>query len=305
MSGFGSGQRVVDMVKDPTKDQPGAADKRLLIFEPELSKWLRLAAGKESIHSAIIRDAWDGRRLETRSRSSGDVVASGHHIGFLGHSTQPELEATLSNVEIYNGFSNRFLWVMVHRTQLLPDGGNVPESLINRFVPRLQSAVEAARRLGEVKRTEAAERRWAELYFRLAQDEPGGLLGAAISRDNTQCLHLSLVYCLLDRKDTVDVCHIDAAAAFWDYARASAQQIFGRKLGDANTERLLAALVKAGPAGLDGAEQFEVFHNNISGAELERTRRVLEDAGLAVTNRPSTGGRPRIVMVATRLTKNE
>ena len=60
-----------------------------------------------------------------------------------------------------------------------------------------------------------------------------------------------LTYRLLDGKDTVDACHIDAAAAFWDYSRASAQLIFGDRLGGVDADRLYAALVKARPAGLD------------------------------------------------------
>jgi Protein of unknown function (DUF3987) len=302
MSGFGSGERVVDMVKDPAKDHAGEPDKRLLVFEPEFSRFLRVAGRKESIHSAIIRDAWDGRRLETHSRSSGDVVATGHHINFLGHSTLPELNATLSHVDVYNGFANRFLWVVARRTQLLPDGGNVPERVINRFVPKIAHAVGLARRHGEVKRTEAGEQRWQELYYDLAADEPDGLLGAATSRDAPQCLRLSLLYCLLDESDAVDDRHIDAAAAFWAYARASAQLVFGDTLGDPNADRLLAALVNAGPAGLDGAQQHAIFDNHISAAELERARRLLEDKRKAVTHSEKTGGRERLITVAARFT---
>ena len=204
-------------------------------------------------------------------------------------------------MDVYNGFANRFLWVVARRTQVLPDGGNVPEQVINRFVPKLARAVGAARLHGEVKRTAAGEQRWEELYYSLAGDEPGGLLGAATSRDVPQCLRLSLLYCLLDGGDAVDAPHVDAAAAL-QYARASAQLVFGDRLGDPNADRLLAALVNAGPAGLDGAQQHAIFDNHISAAELERVRRLLEDKRKAATHSEKTGGRERLITVAARFT---
>ncbi len=114
-----------------------------------------------------------------------------------------------------------------------------------------------------------------------------------------------LTYRLLDGKDTVDACHIDAAAAFWDYSRASAQLIFGDRLGDADADRLYAALVKARPAGLDRTAQYAVFDNNIGKAKLERLRQPLEDDGRAVEMCERTGGRQRLVLVATQLTNYE
>ena len=305
MGGFGSGEHVVDMVRDAGKDnagkeKPGAPDKRLLIFEAEFARFLRLAGRKDAIHSEIVREAWDGHhRLQTRARTSGDVVATGYHICFLGHITRPELAATLSDTEVWNGFSNRFLWVLARRRHLLPDGGNVPESVIRRSARKLQERVEGARRHGQMKRTEAGEQRWADLYYRLAEDEPGGLLGAAISRDAPQCLRLSLLYALLEGARGVEARHVDAAEALWDYCRASAALIFGDSLGDRNADRLLAALRKAGPVGLDGREQHDVFERNVSAAELERVRQLLVAKGLAVVYSEQTAGRQRQVMVAT------
>jgi hypothetical protein len=47
---------------------------------------------------------------------------------------------------------------------------------------------------------------------------------------------------------------ITTPGPFWNDSWASAQLIFGDKLGDADEDRLDAALVNAGPAGLDRIE---------------------------------------------------
>jgi hypothetical protein len=146
----------------------------------------------------------------------------------------------------------------------------------NRSALALAKAVDESRKRGEMKRTPAGEERWEDLYYRLAADEPGGLLGAAVARDAAQCLRLSLLYALLTRAPAVDKRHIEAAEALWSYCRASAQAIFGDTLGDANADRLLEALRVAGPAGLDGRTQHEVFGRNVNAAELDRLRQLLE-----------------------------
>ena len=44
----------------------------------------------------------------------------------VGHVTQAELAHHLSHTESANGFANRCLWTIVHRSKSLPDGGSLP-----------------------------------------------------------------------------------------------------------------------------------------------------------------------------------
>jgi hypothetical protein len=43
LNGFGSGEAMIDAVRDPSGDDPGATDKRALIYEPEFSRIMRVA----------------------------------------------------------------------------------------------------------------------------------------------------------------------------------------------------------------------------------------------------------------------
>jgi hypothetical protein len=41
-----------------------------------------------------------------------------------------------------------------------------------------------------------------------------------------------MIYALLDKANQIDVAHLRAAAAVWNYCDASAARIFGASLGD-------------------------------------------------------------------------
>jgi hypothetical protein len=67
-----------------------------------------------------------------------------------------------------------------------------------------------------MRRTQAAEERWEAIYTTLAVEQPE-LLGAITARAEAQVLRLSCLYALLDKTDTVDVPHLEAAYALWRY----------------------------------------------------------------------------------------
>ncbi|HSS12241.1 MAG TPA: hypothetical protein VLL25_20300, partial [Acidimicrobiales bacterium] len=263
----------------------------------EFSRVLRVCARDGSVLSQIIRDAWDGRPLQIRSRSKTSI-ATEHHVAVLGHITVEELRLRLTDTDIYSGFANRFLWCCARRAHELPAGGNVPVQVIADHGRALVDAVNHAGQAGCLARSNAAAGVWAELYKEMATDDPGGLLGAAISRDAPQVLRLSLLYALLDAEDSIGVPHLLAAWAIWRYCRASAELIFGDLQGDTVADRLLAALRQAAPAGLTSREQFEALGGHVSAVRLAMARQLLEERGLIVTRTETTGGRPRTVSYA-------
>jgi hypothetical protein len=107
LSGFGSGESVVDAVRDPDSDEDeGVTDKRLLVHEPEFSRLLRVASRDGSTLSPIVRDAWDGLRLQARSRTRTSV-ASNAFVAVLGHVVHEELHRYLLDSEVAGGFANR------------------------------------------------------------------------------------------------------------------------------------------------------------------------------------------------------
>jgi hypothetical protein len=87
--------------------------------------------------SAVLRQAWDTGDLRTlvSGRQKAPVHASNAHISLVAHITLEELQRLLTETEAANGFANRFLWVCIRRSQLLPRGGVYPERLFEKFRP--------------------------------------------------------------------------------------------------------------------------------------------------------------------------
>jgi len=307
LGGFGSGEALVDELRDPADDgkDTGAADKRLCVDEPEFARLLKVVGRDGSILGQIVRHAWDGRRLEARSRAR-TVVASDFHVSALCQVTAEELRARLTDTETYGGTANRFLFAAVRRGELHPTGGNVPQHILDEYGCLLREHIDTSTRLRAARgdahrpftRSPAAEAAWARLYGRLADDEPDGLLGSIIARDAAQCLRLSLLYAVLDGAADIDVQHVRAAEALWDYSRASAAYVFGDSLGDQVADRLLAALRAAGESGLDRTAQSAAFGRHVPAARLDVAGERLVALGLAVRRTEDTAGRRRLLLCA-------
>jgi hypothetical protein len=294
LGGFGSGEAVVDEVT--------GEDQRLLVHESEFARVLNVGRRDGATLSPIIRAAWDGGRLQVRSRS-GTSVADAAHVCLVGHITVDELRAKLTETEVASGFVNRHLIVCARRSKRLPSGGNLDDQTIADLGAKVHSALSEARKATILRRTPEAEARWAELYDLMAEDEPGGLLGAVIARDAAQVLRLSAAYALTDGSHRIELAHLEAAWALWRYCRASAAYVFGETLGDEVADKLLAAIRAAGSAGLDGSGQRDLFGRHANGKRLENARQLLEDRGFIVNTREPTGGRDRVVSVATEATE--
>jgi len=142
-----------------------------------------------------------------------------------------------------------------------------------------------------MSRAPAAYALWADIYLAL-DDDVHGLYGAAIARAEAHMLRLQVVYALIDGIDTIDVPHVQAAAAVWDYADNTARVLFGgTRTGDVNADQLLDAL-EAARSGLTRTQQSEVFVRNLTADDLARTRRVLIDKNLATEKVITTRGDP-------------
>jgi hypothetical protein len=134
-------------------------------------------------------------------------------------------------------------------------------SEICRLDDRVREAVEFARTAGRVGMTLAARDRWAAIYEELSAGQDG-LLGAITARAEAQTVRLALVYALLDQKTDIDVAHLTAALAVWEYAESSAVRVFGDSLGDPVADDLIAALRKAGTTGLTRTAIRDLFGRN-------------------------------------------
>jgi hypothetical protein len=132
VTGLSSGEGLIYRVRDPVvidtdegvevKD-PGADDKRLLVEEPEFASILVVARREGNTLSMVLRNAWDNRPLETLTKNS-PLRATDTHVSVVGHVTESELLRHLSEEKLGAGIGNRFAFVSVRRSKILPHGGS-------------------------------------------------------------------------------------------------------------------------------------------------------------------------------------
>jgi hypothetical protein len=254
LSGLSTGEGLIAKVRDQLDDDGNAVqvEKRAFIVEPELARLLTVSGRKDATISAIVRDAWDGNTLRVLTRKD-PLVAKDAHVTFIGHITGLELNVVLSSLFMANGWANRVLWVAVKRSKKLATGGRLPFEQIVDLGQRVRDALAKARAIGEVRRAPDAEPVWKAMYDRFSDDN--GLAGAIVARGDAQTLRLALIYALTDGSAEIQVQHLWAAAAAWQYAEESARHIFGERLADPEAQKLLDAARDAYPEGLDGAAQ--------------------------------------------------
>jgi hypothetical protein len=265
-------------------------DKRLLVVEGEFARVLRALERDGNTLSPVLRDAWDGKRLQSIVKGS-PAIASDPHITIIGHITKTEVLRRLDSTEIANGLANRVLWVGVRRSKLLPHGGNLQSSDITPYRKRLAEAYQWAHGCKEMLRTAAGKDYWAEVYKQLSVAHPG-LAGTLLARAEAQVLRLSCIYALLDSTREVDVVHIKAAMAIWRYCEQSVNHIFGDALGDPVADTVLQS-VRSIPAGLTRTEISALFSNNFKSSRIDTALHELEAMGLVTLTVDKSGvGRP-------------
>jgi hypothetical protein len=291
ISGLSTGEGLVSRLSDRGDSQ---GEKRGLIQEAEFSKVLSVI--DNSTLSQVLRDAYDGAPLRVLTRKD-PLEADDAYLALIGHSTVEELVARLTTVEIANGFANRILFVWVHRSRFLPDGGSLKFETVVELGKRVSDALTRARKIGVVRRSPSFSEAWHELYSKFP-DEPG-LAGAIVARGEAHTLRLSLIFALLDGSDELTVDHLCAAYAVWQYAEDSARFIFGNRLGDDIAQRILDEARAIWPEGLDRTQQSALFARNANTARLQVARERLVAQGLVAEQRDTSAkGPPRLILFA-------
>lgn len=262
------------------------AEKRLCVVEPEFSKVLMQTRRDGNILSQILRETFDSGNLAVLTRDP--LHANNAHICITGHITPEELKRRLSEMEMANGFGNRFLWLYVKSDKMMPNAPPLPQSVLKEFADRLKPILAFARKQGRLKMDATASKLWEKVYASLRADQPG-LSGALIARGESIVLRLALLYALLDKSRPVRREHLNAALAVWDYNEASVQLLFGEKSGNSLADSLYR-LLRTGPM-----MKKDIYkHTSSKAGEIDNALAELKQAGLVrrLTRKPPGRGRP-------------
>lgn len=252
ISGLSTGEGLIHEVRDASTKQArdgsfetiqGVDDKRLWIIESELARTLNVMRREGNILSSILRDAWDDGELRVSTRAN-PLTATDAHIGMTTHITLDELSKTMSDQETYNGFANRFLFAVVKRSKLLPDGGDDIE--LEDLRKRIAIAIDQAKKIGRMTRSKDCTNLWRKAYPFLVEEKTG-TYDAITSRAEAITLRLSMLYALLDASTIIEADHLKAALALWTFCDHSAEYLFSSPdkrtiVGETNRQAILALI---------------------------------------------------------------
>jgi hypothetical protein len=259
VSGVGSGEAIINLIRDEhhaeilnrrsghfemTLIDKGVEDKRACVNIGEFQGILAVCHKPEGLLSVVLRDGWDGVPLRNTVKTS-PACCMQPHLTILGDTTQADLSTSLTQADRTNGFANRFLWVYVYRTQLLSHGGEDIDW--REEAEQLIQAAEFARSQKRMFMSKPAYDYWERtLYPKLERDVPG-FVGALTSRASAHVIRLAMIHALMNQSEHIEVEHLKAAAAFWQYCEDSVQTVFGDLLSPEQSQ-ILDFLATVGPA---------------------------------------------------------
>jgi putative DNA primase/helicase len=235
--GLSTREGLIALIHDGYKQGRTTADpivdKRLWVVESEFSNVLHQGRRDGNTLSAALRDCWDGISLKPATKTNRQY-ASNPHVCISGAISPEELLSLMKSRDLTNGFANRFLMIWAERTKVLPfpkaTGQSKVEELTGQTAEVLKFLKSEQPICSDAVRMEMspqAQWRYGKLYRAELNAETGSaLLGSLLERQAPMLLRLAMLFALTDMRTTIDVQHIDAAAAWMRYGAASAKFVF-------------------------------------------------------------------------------
>lgn len=277
--------------QNPDEVLPDKGDKRLIIMDEEFASGLACTKREGNTLSMGIRCFWDSGDYSPLTKNN-PITVKGAHINIITHITIRELAVSLGEVQAFNGFGNRFLWICARRSKLVALPSQMPENELGPIQRELWRIIATVQKYGMVKMSPACLEYWKKIYADLSR-EHGGLVGSIINRAEAQTIRLALAYALLDGKNIIEEPHLRAALAMWRYAEASAFYIFADKSADPLEVKIVEAL-KNGP--LTATELSALLCRNIPKERLQPLLQQMEARQLISVRKEKGCGRPKQII---------
>ena len=309
ITAVGSGEGLLSKITDPVftlnprGDEvlaiEGSPDKRVLYVEEELGALFNKMVAQESVEKMITK-AWDSGALETATKKESMRCAA-PHVSIVGHITPDELFDRLDKRLLDNGFSNRWLYVLIKRTAVVPRPR--PPQELPQVVAAADRVVSAARDAaanwsGEVSLSPGAAQVFDETYEVMAAQRFAGAVGKQSARWAPQMFKLALVFAALSGSVQISREDLLAARAVWAYAHRSSVAFLSGMTGNEYADRLLAMWRETDYADLTLTDIDDMFSKHMSAHKRAKMLDRLARDGLitrAVAQSPR-GGRPATVI---------
>lgn len=305
-TGIQSGEAVINLLADdeeledtaviqgvPTKAvKKGASDKRLLVFEPEFARILHVAQRQGSTIKDTLRSLWESGETESIAKSSEQVVTNAT-FSIVAHITKTDLEAEMPEQDLRNGFGNRFLYIHSERTQFLPSAPAIPSDDLIELLAPLHDALEFAQTAPEdYPFSPAAEEMWNSIgyvWYTQAKRSSGPVEDKMAGRARPAVRRMAIIYAIADCSSKIELQHLEAANALWEYCTASVNYIFGNRIGDPMADKIYRGLIEHAPGLILSEIHTKIFKGNRSAAQIKRALELLVDRGIVMRTQIKRG----------------
>lgn len=296
-----SGEGLIYAVRDKRKEldpvsgemkviDNGALDKRLFVLDEELAGALTVTKKEGNTLSSVLRGFWDNGSARPMTKTNR-ISSTSAHVCIVAHITKGELETHLQNVELLNGFANRFLWALVHRSKLVSIPKAIPCNILDKFQAMLADRLRFGQQCQNLTFADETKELWNTIYPWLSRDKVG-MVGAVTDRAESQTARLALIYALLDKKKMIEPVHLKSALAVWAYCEASAKALFSGR-GIYKIDDKILSFLESGDLTLTQINS--KLGRNIKSQEIKSALQRLIDANIVQFKIENSGGRPTTI----------
>jgi hypothetical protein len=107
-----------------------------------------------------------------------------------------------------------------------------------------------------------------------------------------------VIFAVSDQCNVIDVPHLQAALAVWDYSVQTVEYCLANSIGDTDANALYQALLE-NSSGLTGKDiNIGVFKGNKTSAQIARAVKLLKDRNLVIERKIKTRTKPTILLLA-------
>lgn len=302
----GSGEGLLAKITDPVYGTnargeeaeviAGSDDKRVLYLEEELGQLFMKMISQDSVEKMVTK-AWDSGQLETTTKKESMVCAT-PHVSIIGHITPDELFTRLDHRLIDNGFSNRWLYLLIKPTQV-KFTSTAPEEVAGLAALREQLGANLRRFRSDGADEFVLTPEADDVYLETARflyDHPQ--TGAMLKQDvrwRPLMWKLAVIYAAADGTNKISAEHFLAARAFWAYCSRSARAFFGSKSGNELVDRFMFMWRQTGYEPLTLSDIADMFSKNLNAYRrnvmldiLKRDGIIRIEPGTSAKGRPPT-----------------
>jgi hypothetical protein len=108
---------------------------------------------------------------------------------------------------------------------------------------------------------------------------------------------MAVIFAVADCSPIIELEHLQASWALWEYCHATIEYVFGSFIGDPDADWLYRLLLEH-RAGLSKTEIFRAKSGNLSKARLERAASILMERGLVQTRKQRGKRKPTEILFA-------